>query len=80
MGVLVAAGGHLGEQLGLDLLGLFEGGPAGAGDLPADPALTAGERVTSRVDHDLSALASLPDHGASDTRWSVAEGERLTWD
>ena len=63
----VLAGGDLGQQLGLDLLGLLHGGPALAGDLAADPALAAGERVTAGVDLDLEAVAvlALSDHGGT---------------
>ena len=49
---------------GLDLLGVLHGGPAAAGDLAADVALAAGERVAAGVDLDLEAVAvlALSDH------------------
>jgi hypothetical protein len=61
---LVPAGADLGQQLGLDLLGVLHGGSAGAGDLAADVALAAGEGVAAGVDLDLEAVAvlALSDH------------------
>jgi hypothetical protein len=53
------------QQLCLDLLGLAVRGPGLAGDLPADPALAAGEGVAAGVDLHLQAAAALPDHPAS---------------
>jgi hypothetical protein len=38
------------EQLGLDLLGALDGGPALAGHWATDPAVTAGQRVAAGVD------------------------------
>jgi hypothetical protein len=61
---LVSAGADLGQELGLNLLGLRHGGPAAAEDLAADVALAAGERVAAGVDLDLEAVAvlALSDH------------------
>jgi hypothetical protein len=61
----VAAGADLLQQPGLDLLGLAHRGLGLAGDLLADVALAAGERVTAGVDLDLEAGSSLADHGPS---------------
>jgi len=61
----VPAGTNLRKELGLDLLGLAHRGLGLAGDLLADVALVAGERVTAGVDLDLEAGSSLADHGPS---------------
>jgi hypothetical protein len=52
------------HELSLDLLGLLHGRPAAAGDLAADVALAAGERIAAGVDLDLEPVAvlALPDH------------------
>jgi hypothetical protein len=47
------------HELSLDLLGLLHGRPAAAGDLAADVALAAGERIAAGVDLDLEPVAVL---------------------
>ncbi len=59
------AGDDLLHEPGLDLLGLVHRGLGLAGDLLADVALAAGERVAAGVDLDLEAVAALADHVAS---------------
>jgi hypothetical protein len=53
------------KQFRLDLLGLPVRGLGLAGDLAADPALAAGERVATGVDLHLQAVTALADHGVS---------------
>jgi hypothetical protein len=51
------------QEFGLELLGLAVGPLGLPGDLAADPAFAAGERVAAGVDLDLQAVAALADHG-----------------
>jgi hypothetical protein len=59
-GAPVASGHHLGLEPGFLALGLL----AAALDLPADLALTAGQRIDARVDDDLPAMTPRVDRHA----------------
>jgi hypothetical protein len=78
----VAASADLLQQPSLDLLGLAHGGLGLAGDLLADVALAAGERVAAGVDLDLEAGASLAGHGPFDLLchvfWQQKNDEGMT--